>query len=338
MSSSLPSSAHYLAFQGSSVADAYLQSPVWSVRGVTRSPSSAKASDWAAKGVEIVQGDLDDVASLKEAFKGASVVFGVTDFWTIFQDPESQKKKRPDQELVEYCHDVELQQGKNLADAAASVPGLHRYVFSSMANATTSSGGKYTKLYHMDSKAKAVDYALSLHALAAKFSQVQAPIYFQLPWQWGLPTTPKQVSELCFQIEVMVDTDVHQQPDGTWSMLGIGAGNKGIPMGDVRKDFGRCVKAVAEAEANINLFAIGEYVSWTDYLRTFCETQGLKYGGYDEATYDEFCELLPGGLGHEFSHNVLFAFDFGYEGNDPSVVRPEKVWQSAKSQSNPAEG
>ena len=79
-------------------------------------------------------------------------------------------------------------------------------------------------------------------------------------------------------------------------MTGIGAGDKGIPLGHVRKDFGPCVKAIAEGEPNMNLFAIGEYVSWTDYLKTFCETQGLKYGGYDELSYDQLCEIMPGGL------------------------------------------
>lgn len=145
------------------------------------------------KGVEMIKGDLDDVASLSEAFVGADIIFGVTDFWTIFKDPESHQKKKPGQSLVEYCHDVELQQGKNIADAAATVPGLSRYIFSSMAHAKNSSNSKFTELYHMDSKADAAIYAQSIPALAGKFSQVQAPIYFQLPWEWGLPTTPKKV-------------------------------------------------------------------------------------------------------------------------------------------------
>ncbi|CAL5866139.1 uncharacterized protein PFLUO_LOCUS346 [Penicillium psychrofluorescens] len=293
--------------QGSSVADTYLQTTGWRIRGVTRDPTSDSAKEWAAKGVEIVKGDLDDVDSLKQAFVGADIIFGVTDFWTVFQDPESQKKKKPSQDLVEYCYDVELRQGKNIADAATTVPGLSRYIFSSMAHAGTSSNGKFAQVYHMNSKADAARYAQSLPALAGKFSQVQAPIYFQLPWQWGLPTTPKKAV------------------DGTWRMAGVGPGDKGIPFGHVRKDLGPCVKSVAEAEPNVNLFAVGQYVSWSDYLRIFCETQSLEYGGYDELSYDRFCELLPGGLGHEFAHNVLFALEFGYEGIDPAVIRPEEL-------------
>lgn len=63
-----------------------------------------------------------------------------------------------------------------------------------MAHATKSSGGKYTKLYHMDSKAEAVTYAQGLPALQGKFSQIQAPIYFQVGTEWGLPIAPKKVT------------------------------------------------------------------------------------------------------------------------------------------------
>jgi hypothetical protein len=141
----------------------------------------------------MVQADLNDASSLARAFRDATVVFGVTDFWTIFKDPESQTKKRPDQDITEYCFHVELQQGKNIADAAATVPELKRFIFSSMANATKWSEGKFRTLYHMDSKALVVDYAKTLPNLNGKFSQVQAPIYYNLPWEWGLPTTPKKV-------------------------------------------------------------------------------------------------------------------------------------------------
>lgn len=46
----------------------------------------------------------------------------------------------------------------------------------------------------MDSKAKAVTYAQSLPELKDKFSQIQAPIYFQIATEWGLPVEPKKVT------------------------------------------------------------------------------------------------------------------------------------------------
>jgi hypothetical protein len=33
--------------------------------------------------------------------------------------------------------------------------------------------------------------------------------------------------------------------------------------------------------------------------------------------------MLPPGLGRDFTENVLFAMEFGYDGSDPAVIRPE---------------
>lgn len=103
-----------------------------------------------------------------------------------------------------------------------------------------------------------------------------------------------------------------------------GPANQPVPFGYVAVDFGKCVLALVDMPPNTNFFAIGDAVSWHEYLRTFCSSQGLPYGGIDEASYEEFCELLPGGLGHEFAQNVLFSHEFGYEGRG-DIVRPKEV-------------
>ena len=314
--------------QGSSVADVYLKTPGWRVRGVTRNPSSAAAKEWEAKGVEIVPGDLNNTESLAEAFQGADAIFGVTDFWTIFKDPASQTKKKADQNILQYCFEVERQQGINLADAAATVPNLSRFVLSSMADANKWSKGKFNELYHMDSKAQAADYAKSLPALKSKFSQVQAPIYYNLLWEWGLPTTPKRVNHAFISLSISSLEGLTcelQQADGTYRIQGVGPADAPIPFGDVRKDFGYLVKAAVEGEPDLNIFAVGEELSWNQYLKTWCESQNVPFGGYDEVAYDDFTVILPGGLGHEFGQNVLFAIEFGYDGSDPSVTRPDAV-------------
>lgn len=113
--------------QGASVVNTFLgDSKVnsdWSVRGVTRDVSSDRAKALATKGVEVVavsclrpasqiigsvslltiwaiQADVGDKASLVKAMTGASAVFAMTNYWD-----------KADMEL-------EIQQGKNLADAA----------------------------------------------------------------------------------------------------------------------------------------------------------------------------------------------------------------------------
>jgi hypothetical protein len=67
----------------------------------------------------MVQADFDDFNSLVAAFQEANVIFGMTDFWTIFNDAESLKKKKLDQNITQYCFEVDLQQAKNLADSSA---------------------------------------------------------------------------------------------------------------------------------------------------------------------------------------------------------------------------
>lgn len=55
--------------QGHSVIDAALKDGGYRIRGITRNPSSEKATSLSARGVEIVQANLDDEASLIQAFK-----------------------------------------------------------------------------------------------------------------------------------------------------------------------------------------------------------------------------------------------------------------------------
>lgn len=53
-------------------------------RAITRNPDSDKAKALAALGVEVVKGDVDDPASLVQAFKGAHGTYCVTFFWDHF--------------------------------------------------------------------------------------------------------------------------------------------------------------------------------------------------------------------------------------------------------------
>ena len=57
--------------------------PGWEVRTITRNPGSeaARALGLSLPGIKVVKADLDDVESLKSAFKDANAIFGVTDFW-----------------------------------------------------------------------------------------------------------------------------------------------------------------------------------------------------------------------------------------------------------------
>jgi uncharacterized protein YbjT (DUF2867 family) len=132
--------------QGSSVAATFLAVPNWHVRGITRSPNSEAAKAQAAKGVEIVQGDLDDVPSLVSAFEGAHAIFANTDWsaalFYALEHPEVGDARQ-------YFRDVEFRYGANIAEAAAAgstMKTLERFVWSSLSHAKRLSKGKYSKV------------------------------------------------------------------------------------------------------------------------------------------------------------------------------------------------
>ena len=80
--------------QGSGLVRAILQDPErrFTARAITRKPDSEKGRALAAQGVEVVQADADDPASLERAFAGATGAFCVTNFWEHFS---------PDREIAQ---------------------------------------------------------------------------------------------------------------------------------------------------------------------------------------------------------------------------------------------
>jgi uncharacterized protein YbjT (DUF2867 family) len=51
------------------VVNTFLNEPTWKVRAVTRDPSKPTCLELKNKGVEVVKGDTNDLASLIAAFK-----------------------------------------------------------------------------------------------------------------------------------------------------------------------------------------------------------------------------------------------------------------------------
>src|SRR5438045_2941901 len=82
--------------QGSGLVSAILADPNggFAARAITRDPSKDKAKAMAAKGAEVVAGNLDDVESLKKAFAGAHGVFAVTNFWEHFSGEKEKAKDK----------------------------------------------------------------------------------------------------------------------------------------------------------------------------------------------------------------------------------------------------
>jgi uncharacterized protein YbjT (DUF2867 family) len=92
----------------------------WRLRALTRDPESHAARALTQKGVEVVQGDLEDPASIARAAGGVYGIYSVQDFWAV-------GAKR------------EVQQGKNVADAAKKA-GVKHFVYSSVGGAERNTG------------------------------------------------------------------------------------------------------------------------------------------------------------------------------------------------------
>lgn len=114
--------------QGSAVVQHLLKNG-WPVRALTRDATSDKAKNLTSVGAEVVQGDLNDRASLDAVLQGVYGVFGVLNFGLPGVGPEG-----------------EVRQGTALADAAKA-SGVQHFVFSSVGGAERHSG-----IPHFESK------------------------------------------------------------------------------------------------------------------------------------------------------------------------------------------
>lgn len=172
--------------QGGSVARRFL-SEGFRVRGLTRNPGSPASQHLSSLGVEMVRADLFDVESLKAAFKGANVIFSVTNYWDPFHadrlpDSRAKAKALGMGTVREYAGHLERLAGRNIANAAAmTVDSLdgNGFIASTLSHAGKCSSGHFKELYHFDAKADVFPYYVreKFPDLAAKMSCVQTGFF-----------------------------------------------------------------------------------------------------------------------------------------------------------------
>lgn len=112
--------------QGGAVADHLLDTDI-EVHALTRDPDGEAAQALDQRGATLVEGDLEDRDALETAIENVDGVYGVTNFW-------------------EHGYDDEVEQGRNLAEAADAA-GVDQFVFSSVGGAERDTG-----IAHFDSK------------------------------------------------------------------------------------------------------------------------------------------------------------------------------------------
>lgn len=106
--------------QGGAVLRHLLKQGGWRLRALVHRADPRGIDGLRQQGVEVVQGDLENVSSLEAAIRGAYGVYSVQNFWAV-------GAKR------------EVQQGKNLA-AVAKKAGVRHFVYSSVGGAERNTG------------------------------------------------------------------------------------------------------------------------------------------------------------------------------------------------------
>jgi uncharacterized protein YbjT (DUF2867 family) len=130
----------------------------FTIKGMTRRPESDAARALAADGIQIVQGDLDDAASLESALTGAWGVFAVQNTWEAGVAGEEA-------------------QGKRLAEVARKA-GVQHFVYTSVGSAHRNTG-----IPHFDNKSRIED---TVRSLGFASTVILRPVFFMenltSPW------------------------------------------------------------------------------------------------------------------------------------------------------------
>ncbi|KAF7295773.1 NmrA domain-containing protein [Mycena chlorophos] len=151
--------------QGSAVLRALLKDGTFSPRAIARNPTSDAGKTLSAQGVEVVQGDTQDKASLVRALRGSEAVFAMT-------APVMPLSNEGPNELTA---------GRNIVDAAKEV-GVKFFIWMGMPSIKRISDGKYTQCLHYDQKEEVETY---LHASGIPNASLHLGGFLENLWKFG---------------------------------------------------------------------------------------------------------------------------------------------------------
>lgn len=246
--------------QGRSLVNAILndKSSGFKARVITRNAESDKAKELAKRDAEVVEADVDNKASLVNAFKGAYGAYCVTFFWEHFS-PEK-----------ENLH------AKNMANAASEA-GVKHVIWSTLEDSRKfiplsddrmpTLLGKY-KVPHFDAKG-------------------ESNIYFE---KSGVPYTLLNTS---FYWENFIYFGLGQQkgPDGKLAIT-FPMGDKKLP-GISSEDIGKCAYSIFKSGAEFKgktVSIAGEHLTGAQMAEAFTKHLGteVKYNDVPASVYRNF--------------------------------------------------
>ena len=286
--------------QGSSVVRTFLTLPNWHVRGLTRNPTSEKATELSSLGVEMVQADLDDKASLETAFSGAHAIFLNTDFWHPYRKLLA-TGTNPVQSAKQ-AFELEVNHGKNAATVATRVPTLERFIYSALGPMKAASGGKYPHSNHWETKASIVEYIQAEQPeLAKKTSYIYIGAYITNPFLY--PTFNEGTKEFFYAIP--------------------GGKDLRLPIIDTSRSTGPFVRSLVEDEdPQTKLLAYDDYRTIGDIAEAFSKALGNEVKAYDV----EMQELHKRtGVPLEILAGPAFLSEYDYCAGISNVIEPGEL-------------
>ncbi|CAN9478528.1 unnamed protein product [Alternaria alternata] len=278
--------------QGGSVLSHFLSltpSP-YALRGVTRDEISSEP------------------ASLDAAFKGASAIFSVTDYWMLYGSFMAQQQSSVNgQSPMLFAKEKEIQQNKNIIDAAAKVESLERFIFSSLPNIEKLSGGKYSHVHQFDGKAIAEEYGKTTYPeLWKKTSVLYAGFFLE---NYLKPDASAYRPKL----------------DIAKNMLSLGAvGTVHLPMFSAKANTGPIVHALLRDSAGQKVIASNAWLTFQDSAKTLANVLNKDIEFTNE---QPSFNISDPELGQNFADMMGWYIEFNYDGSkvDKSVKQPKDL-------------
>ena len=268
--------------QGGGLVRAILNDPdgEFEARAITRNAGSDKAKVLAAQGVEVVEADAEDKASLVKAFKGAYGVYCVTFFWEHFS-PEK-----------ENLH------ARNMAEAAKEA-GVKHVIWSTLEDTRKwipleddrmpTLQGKY-KVPHFDAKG-------------------ESNVYFE---NSGVPYTLLHTS-FYWENFIYFGAGPQKGSDGKLALT-LPMGDKKLP-GISSEDIGKCALSIFKSGEKYwgeSLGISGEHLTGRQMAETFAKHLGAEvtYNDIPASVYRSFD--FPGAedMGNMFQFKADFETDY----------------------------
>lgn len=227
--------------------------------------------------------DLNDKASLIKALTGVHTAYAVTNYWEKM-DPK-----------------LEVQQGKNVVDAAQEA-NIQHLIWSSALDVNTLSHGVLANVYHFDSKAEVEEYARSLGVPST---------FFLAGWYMSNITAgPFTIRQ-------------DERNDNAWTLALPASEDAVYPLFEVN-DTGRYVKAaVLHREKLLGKRVLGatKYLTGREVLDIFKKVfpEAGKTATYVNIPHEAYLGLLKGKgfpeyVAVELLENMRLCEEFGYYG------------------------